>query len=387
MAELVWRRVGLKRAALVFTAAFLLRLSLAAAAGVEEERLIGWRGDTYKPKNTLESQEPFVSVISWEPRAFVIRNFLTDQEATHIADVAQVHMRRSTVVADNGSSVLDDYRTSYGTFINRYATPVLAKIEDRVAVLTRVPVQYQEDMQVLRYGNGQYYHRHTDSLENDSPRLATVLLYLSDPELGGETAFPLANTWTHPDMPKVFGPFSDCVKGNVAFKPRKGDALLFWSVKPDGKTEDPLSEHEGCPVIRGVKWTATVWVHTKPFRPEEWDDVAKTFTRNDVEEDPGECTDRHKECPKWKAAGECEKNFGYMQGDANQVGSCRLSCGVCEDCEPGDRDCYSRNREKQGYLVYHPEELITPRSGESGATVGEGLESAFGVGADGGVGY
>ena len=31
-----------------------------------------------------------MSVISWEPRAFVIRNFLTDQEATHIADVAQV---------------------------------------------------------------------------------------------------------------------------------------------------------------------------------------------------------------------------------------------------------------------------------------------------------
>lgn len=43
-----------------------------------------------------------------------------------------------------------------------------------------------------------------------------------------------------------------------------------------------------CVQIRGVKWTATVWVHTKPFRPEEWDDVAKTFTRNDLEEDPGE---------------------------------------------------------------------------------------------------
>ncbi len=42
----------------------------------------------------------------------------------------------------------------------------------------------------------------------------------------------------------------------MAFKPRKGDALLFWSVKPDGKTEDPLSEHEGCPVVRRVKGCA-----------------------------------------------------------------------------------------------------------------------------------
>ncbi|EFJ44769.1 hypothetical protein VOLCADRAFT_64430, partial [Volvox carteri f. nagariensis] len=307
-----------------------------------------------------------VSVISWQPRAFVIRNFLTEHECTHIADLAQVHMRRSTVVADNGSSVLDDYRTSYGTFINRYQTPVIAAVEDRVALLTRTPVVYQEDMQVLRYGLGQYYHRHTDSLENDSPRMATVLLYLSEPELGGETAFPQAASWAHPAMAQLFGPFSDCVKGNVAFKPRRGDALLFWSVKPDGRTEDPYSEHEGCPVIRGVKWTATVWVHTQPFRPEDFPPQPRSRLS-------GLCTDRHAECPRWARAGECDNNSNYMKGDANQVGSCRRTCGVCEDCELGDRDCYNRNREKQGYLVYHPEELISGRgAGEAGLDWREG---------------
>lgn len=67
-------------------------------------------------------------------------------------------------------------------------------------------------LQVLRYGLGQYYHRHTDSLENDSPRMATLLIYLSDPIEGGETAFPLAKQWADPLMPKLFGPFSECVK-------------------------------------------------------------------------------------------------------------------------------------------------------------------------------
>ena len=41
--------------------------------------------------------------------------------------------------------------------------------------------------QVLRYGPGQKYGAHMDSLIDDSPRMATVLLYLHDTEEGGET--------------------------------------------------------------------------------------------------------------------------------------------------------------------------------------------------------
>ena len=26
--------------------------------------------------------------------------------------------------------------------------------------------------------------------------------------------------------------------------------------------------HTGCPVLSGVKWTATKWIHTAPFHPE-----------------------------------------------------------------------------------------------------------------------
>ena len=42
--------------------------------------------------------------------------------------------------------------------------------------------------QILRYGIGQYYHQHTDSLPNDiaGPRVATLLIYLADCQEGGE---------------------------------------------------------------------------------------------------------------------------------------------------------------------------------------------------------
>ena len=47
-----------------------------------------------------------------------------------------------------------------------------------------------------------------------------------------------------------------------------GDALLFYSLGPDGKTQDPTSMHTGCPIIKGTKWTATKWIHSGPFHPE-----------------------------------------------------------------------------------------------------------------------
>ena len=43
---------------------------------------------------------------------------------------------------------------------------------------------------------------------------------------------------------------------------------MFYSLFPDSKTQDQHSMHTGCPVLRGIKWTGTVWIHTAPFRPE-----------------------------------------------------------------------------------------------------------------------
>lgn len=51
----------------------------------------------------------------------------------------------------------------------------------------------------------------------------------------------------------------------MAIHPKKGDGLLFWSITPEGKI-DPQSMHAGCPVIKGIKWTATKWIHARPFR-------------------------------------------------------------------------------------------------------------------------
>lgn len=62
----------------------------------------------------------------------------------------------------------------------------------------------------------------------------------SDVEEGGETIFPDAKG-NSSSLP-WYDELSECGKRGVAVKPKMGDALLFWSMKPDASL-DPLSLH------------------------------------------------------------------------------------------------------------------------------------------------
>lgn len=65
-------------------------------------------------------------------------------------------MRRSTVVGPSGTSVKDNIRTSYGTFLTRKHDPVIEGVEKRLAAWTLLPLEHQEDMQVQNFPNIRY---------------------------------------------------------------------------------------------------------------------------------------------------------------------------------------------------------------------------------------
>lgn len=103
----------------------------------------------------------------------------------------------------------------------------------------------------------------------------------------------------------------------ISVKPRKGDALLFFSLHLNATT-DGNSLHGSCPVIEGEKWSATKWIHVADFEKPIHQDV-----------DNGECTDENENCAAWSKVGECEKNPSYMVGYEGVKGKCRKSCNVC----------------------------------------------------------
>ena len=94
-----------------------------------------------------------------------------------------------------------------------------------------------------------------------------MLMYLSDVESGGETVFDAADDLPSRPPADPAG-LADCAKktnASLAVRPRAGDALLFWSLRPDGSL-DPASLHGGCPVLKGKKWSATKWLRVQEYK-------------------------------------------------------------------------------------------------------------------------
>ncbi|KAL1542867.1 putative prolyl 4-hydroxylase 3 [Salvia divinorum] len=192
----------------------------------------------------------WTEVISLEPRASIYHNFLSKEECEYLIKLATPRMKKSKVVdSKTGKSKESRNRTSSGMFVERGQDKVIRAIEKRIADYTLIPVEHGENLQVLHYEVGQKYVPHYDYFVNElftrngGQRMATLLMYFTVAANG------------EPERAK---------KG-ISVKPKMGDALLFWNMRPDA-TLDPLSLHGSYPVIKGDKWSCTKWMHVGEFK-------------------------------------------------------------------------------------------------------------------------
>ncbi|KAJ4803418.1 2-oxoglutarate (2OG) and Fe(II)-dependent oxygenase superfamily protein [Rhynchospora pubera] len=229
-----------------------------------------FRRSAFESQEEEERGEQWTELLSWEPRAFIYHNFLSKEECEYLIKLATPRMQKSTVVdTKTGKSVDSRVRTSSGMFLRRGQDKIIRTIEKRIADFTFIPVEHGEGLQVLHYEVGQKYEPHYDyfhdefNTKNGGQRIATLLMYLSDVEEGGETVFPSAK-FNSSSLPH-YNELSDCAKQGLSVKPKRGDALLFWSMKPDG-TQDPTSLHGGCAIIKGNKWSSTKWMRMYEYK-------------------------------------------------------------------------------------------------------------------------
>lgn len=294
---------------------------------VGDEALLA-EGEGGTPRWVLPyDEDPRSRKVADKPKSYLFAQLLSDEEADALVRLATPTMLKSTVVdSATGKSVDSNIRTSSGTFLTRGQNELVRRVEEKIANYSRVPMLNGEGLQILHYEFGQKYEAHFDYFhdrfntapEKGGQRLATVLMYLSDVQKGGETVFP--HSLPKPDYGalEARGEFwSDCAKRGAAVKPRKGDALLFFSLDENERV-DTTSLHAGCPVIEGNKWSATKWMHIHEFGQ---------GTKHARQHKNGKgCVDDDKSCVTWAAAGECEKNPSFMTGPE---GACQKSCGHC----------------------------------------------------------
>ncbi|XP_062120396.1 probable prolyl 4-hydroxylase 12 isoform X2 [Humulus lupulus] len=222
--------------------------------------------------------------LSWRPRVFLYEGFLSDEECDHLIS-------------------LDD---------------VVSRIEERISAWTFLPKENGKALQILRCENEDSrmkldYFGNSSLPDQSKPLIATVVLYLSDVNNGGQIIFPKSevkgNIW------------SDCTKNSSSrdiLKPIKGNAVLFFNIYPNSTT-DGSSSHARCPVLEGEMWFAIKFFQVK-FIAEE---------KLSSELGDEDCTDEDDDCPMWAAMGECKKNAVFMVGSLDYYGTCRKSCNAC----------------------------------------------------------
>lgn len=204
---------------------------------------------------SLQASSMRAEVLSIEPFICCFHDFLTEAECDHLMKVATPRLEPSKVLEPPKDGVeRSEYsriRTSSGAWLTWQEDEVVSSIEQRIASITGLPPENGENFHVLHYQYGQEYRPHYDWFLDEQPtmkrggqRAVSVILYLAEPEEGGQTDFP---------------------KLGISVEPKRRMLLMFHNTKPNGE-RDYETLHAGVPVKKGEKWIATKWIRYGDFQ-------------------------------------------------------------------------------------------------------------------------
>lgn len=187
-----------------------------------------------------------------KPRIVLYHNLISDTEISTIKELATPRFKRATVQNyKTGNLETANYRISKTAWLKEHEHPHIGHIYRKANQLTGLNMETSEELQVSNYGIGGHYEPHYDFARREEKnafaslgtgnRIATLLMYESDVELGGATVFPYLG---------------------IALKPKKGSVAFWYNLHANGEGDD-MTRHAACPVLAGTKWVSNFWIHER----------------------------------------------------------------------------------------------------------------------------
>ena len=224
----------------------------------------------------------------------VVDDFLTREEAEMILD-RYGYLLRDSMQMKETAATKSKYRTSRSVRLPPLGDRLVFDIEKRAASLAGFNHSYCEDFQLACYDVDQLYGLHRDDTDDKhsrpADRSATILVYLKQPQSGGETLFtrrPLEDE-RDPDTKKplktevgalkLFRSYCDKPKKKfIIVSPDVGKAVTWRNWYGDGlKIFAKSSTHGACPVTSGQKCVIQQWVSKSAKLPLRDERVAAIF--------------------------------------------------------------------------------------------------------------
>lgn len=176
-------------------------------------------------------------------------SFLTDNECDQLIEYSNNKKFEPSVVFVGNATEVNSTRASLTTWIKDSENAIVDKVYKKASELTKYDRAHFENLQIVKYDKNGFFKLHYDvDNHNKNSRIAdrqiTILIYLNDDYSGGGTEFPQID---------------------LKVQPKKGKAIMFWSLGTEHSNLLEKSYHQGLPVTKGNKWIANLWIHLKPF--------------------------------------------------------------------------------------------------------------------------
>ena len=187
-----------------------------------------------------------------EADMYVVRDFLSPEDCEGLIALIDANRQPSGILSDTPEADRG-FRTSESSNFDR-TIPLVATVESKINALLGLQPEHGETSQGQRYAVGQEFKAHHDFFYTDQgyyrneaatggQRTWTAMIFLNEPESGGQTFFP---------------------EVNLRITPRTGN-LFTWNNMDKAGAPNRFTLHQGCPVTAGVKYIITKWYRERPW--------------------------------------------------------------------------------------------------------------------------